>query len=162
MRGQAVAAADSAVGAGFGSDASKAASSFRNSTGKSTTAGRTFKLCSKERVAATPSCIAAATITSTPGKPTLAASFANSGHLTRPLTRTEFNARYIWRLGVNCRPYPGSTAEPAKGRPAASFRASRLENRLMTCLVYTGGLHSTDANVSTQQTFGKLTRDSAV
>src|SRR4051812_23062533 len=117
--GHPIAWAKRAVASRLGRPARNVASSFRNSAGKLMTAGFTLSSDSSFLVASTPSFIAASTFTSTPGKPTLAARRAKSGHFTRPPTRTSFRARYI-ELAAPKTPDETSDREvaPAAARPA--------------------------------------------
>src|SRR5438270_10898605 len=92
IRGQPMAKAKAAAGSRFAIEAWKLASVVLKSTGKSKTAGLSFRRRRSSTVAGAPSFIAALRLTSVPGNPTLAARRAKSGQATRPEISTLLRA----------------------------------------------------------------------
>src|SRR5271168_4712924 len=98
MRGHPIAAKNGAASSSFGSVERKAASSFRNSTGRFANAGRSPSSSSVWRVRSSPRAMHSSSATSTPLKPVLEASLAKFGQESLPPIGTPFNERYIGTL----------------------------------------------------------------
>ena len=101
----------------------KVASSFRNSTGKSMTAGLILRPASRSLVALTPACMAGRGMMSVPGKPICAARRAKSGQGTRPCNRTLFKERNMLRSSEDAR-------QRAKARASGTAASSLPNDRL--------------------------------
>src|SRR5690349_1313861 len=132
MRGHPMAAANEAASPRVLRSPRNVASSLRHSTGRLAAAGRPFNPSNSDRVPSRPSFMAAASGTSTPGKPTFAARRAKSGHGTRFATSVLFKARY---MGILKRKMDTAEWTPLRYPASTSFATIQRDMRHLTLVL---------------------------